>query len=139
MRERTSECSGGREQSEQSGASGRVSGASERTSERTSEWPSTYVSILVCSRPHWALAEKKKIIGAKPYSNGISTLVWMASIEKWTRKTCQVGVRWSEVLAGFIHSCILSFFHAFFFNSFIRTFIGSFQAFLSLNKYRGGT
>ena len=23
----------------------------ERTSERTSEWPSTYVSILVCSRP----------------------------------------------------------------------------------------
>ena len=26
----------------------------EGTSERTSEWPSTYVSILVCSRPQWA-------------------------------------------------------------------------------------
>ena len=25
----------------------------ERTSERTSKWPSTYVSILVCSRPQW--------------------------------------------------------------------------------------
>ena len=44
MSERTSERSGGRERSEQSGAS-------ERMSERTSEWPSTYVSILVCSRP----------------------------------------------------------------------------------------
>ena len=39
--------SGGRERSEQSEASERVSGASERTS----EWPSIYVSILVCSRP----------------------------------------------------------------------------------------
>ena len=28
-----------------------MSSASERASERTSEWPSTYVSILVCSRP----------------------------------------------------------------------------------------
>ena len=25
----------------------------EQTSERTREWPSTYVSILVCSRPQW--------------------------------------------------------------------------------------
>ena len=47
--ERMRERSGGRDQSEQSGASERVSGASERTS----EWPSTYVSILVSSRPQW--------------------------------------------------------------------------------------
>ena len=26
----------------------------ERTSERTSEWPSTYIWILVCSRPQWS-------------------------------------------------------------------------------------
>ena len=28
----------------------------ERMSERTSEWPSTYVSILVCSRPRRSLS-----------------------------------------------------------------------------------
>ena len=75
--EQGSERSRGRKRSKQSGASERVSGASERaneraqrrarakravrskrtsewcerTSERTSEWPSTFVSILVCSRP----------------------------------------------------------------------------------------
>ena len=48
--ERTSERSGGRERSEQSEASS-ASERCERMSERTSEWPSTYVSILVCSRP----------------------------------------------------------------------------------------
>ena len=32
----------------------RTSERCERTSERTSEWPSTYVSILVCSRPQCA-------------------------------------------------------------------------------------
>ena len=51
-----SERSRGREQSEQSGVSKQVSGASEWTS----EWPSTYVSILVCSGPlceGWSLVE----------------------------------------------------------------------------------
>ena len=31
----------------------------ERTSERTSEWPSTYVSILVCSRPQCRGRERR--------------------------------------------------------------------------------
>ena len=37
--------------SELAGWSKRISERCERMSERTSEWPSTYVSILVCSRP----------------------------------------------------------------------------------------
>ena len=61
MSERTSEHSGGRERSEQSGASERVSGASERTS----EWPSTYVSILVCSRPQEEEAEEEEDVAEK--------------------------------------------------------------------------
>ena len=43
----------------------------ERTSEQTSEWPSTYVSILVCSRPQWdgmALKEEQDMI---PFSHPI--------------------------------------------------------------------
>ena len=45
-----SERSGRREQSEQYGAS-KASEWYERMSEQTSKWPSTYVLILVCSRP----------------------------------------------------------------------------------------
>ena len=47
--ERTSARSGGRERSEQSGASERVSGASEWTS----VWPSTSVCIIGYSGPQW--------------------------------------------------------------------------------------
>ena len=47
--ERANKCSGGRERSEQSGAS-----------ERTSEWPSTLVCILGCSGPHCG-AEKENV------------------------------------------------------------------------------
>ena len=45
----------------------------ERTSERTSEWPSTYVSILVCSRPQCVvgLPGKDQIRGEGDFVAGV--------------------------------------------------------------------
>ena len=51
----------------------RVSGASERASERTGEWPSTYVSILVCSRPQCLGAERP---------NAFTQVPWRAEVRR---------------------------------------------------------
>ena len=62
--ERTSERSGGRERSKQSGANKGLSGASERTS----EWPSTTVCNLSCYQP-WCgrnYAKKRQICQGRP-------------------------------------------------------------------------
>ena len=49
--ERANEWAQWRARAKQAVRSKRTSERCERTSEETSEWPSTYVSILVCSRP----------------------------------------------------------------------------------------
>ena len=62
--ERANEWAQRRARAKRAVPSKRTSERCERTSERTSEWPSTYVSILVCSRPQWIARVKTQVANA---------------------------------------------------------------------------
>ena len=131
--ERANEFSGAQERSEQCKASSakravqskRMSERCERRSERTSEWPSTYVFILCCSRPHW---DGRTDGPTDRRTDGRTQPLWDASshLKRW--------IKWSSFVTSFLSfflSFLLSFllflFLSFFF--FLSFFLSLFVSF----------
>ena len=67
-------------------------------SERTSEWPSTYVSILVCSRPQCLVTRPS--FGQRHHCHPVITLSWSASPNNDTFSTFHTSPSHQSVMVG---------------------------------------